>query len=484
MSKRKLAYVVYLDEVNCVVEGLTKAHYRLVHEELKIYVENYRHTGKFQIGAWDGKESNFQKDGFTFIYMLPTIIPILSDLGYVIEEVDDRKSPLLPPKVKIDKYLLQEHGIVLRDWQVEALQEIVDKGKGIIDATTGSGKTIFCAALCKIYGDDFRTLTIVPSEDLVKQTQETYCNVGLETGANYGKITKKKENMSKQHVVSTWQSLPNQRNNLEEFNLIIFDEAHVIGDVMYDILANELGDAQIRVALTGTVPKTKWKRQCLNCRIGNDIIYSVKAHELQKVGEVSSVEINLVPVKHEINLPDNEWETEFRYLNKNKHRIKTLVEYIDTFKSNNVLILVQAELGKKLSKELGLDFIDKDVDSEIRKQYYQKFETCPNNKLIATFGTVGTGISIDDIDTLLLIDAGKSESRVLQGIGRGMRLDGKDDHLVVHDLYASLYRNNILTNEIEEYSFSTNSHLKHRKRMYKKEKYPFKQKGELNVYVE
>jgi len=77
---------------------------------------------------------------------------------------------------------------------------------------------------------------------------------------------------------------------------------------------------------------------------------------------------------------------------------------------------------------------------KLRSEYYAKMDSEDRYWLVASYGVVSTGISMNDVSTLVLVDVGKNFPRVIQSIGRGLRLDGVENHLVVHDLYASMIK--------------------------------------------
>ena len=79
--------------------------------------------------------------------------------------------------------------------------------------------------------------------------------------------------------------------------------------------------------------------------------------------------------------------------------------------------------------------------------------------MVATFGTTSTGISINRIFNLVLLECGKSFTRVVQSIGRGLRMADDKDTAIIYDISSKM-------------KFS-NSHLNKRKQFYKKIEYPF-----------
>jgi superfamily II DNA or RNA helicase len=58
--------------------------------------------------------------------------------------------------------------------------------------------------------------------------------------------------------------------------------------------------------------------------------------------------------------------------------------------------------------------------------------------VIATFGIASTGISIDLIHHLVLVDAGKAFTRVIQSIGRGLRRGKGKTKVFVSDIFSQL----------------------------------------------
>lgn len=480
----KKAKLIIHDEINCIFKGLRSVDRKKVFKAINIFVEGARHTAGFQIGIWDGRDAHFDENtGATYVYMLDSILPILDDLGYELDFEDHRKEIPFTAET-IDKHLFDYVGITLRDHQVEAANLTFEHEKGFIAVATSGGKSLICAAISKIYDPAYRTLIITNSEKLVNQTYDDYVKVGLDVGKNHGKVRDKKGNMSKRHVITTWQALANQRDCLKEFDVFLYDEAHIMGDIMFDILSNELANAHVRIGLTGTVPKKKkqpFKREALCCHIGGEELIKVKAHELQNEGHIATVDIKMYSVRQEINLPDEEWSTEYKYLTTNRHRIHTIAEFIDALPKKNTLILCHPEQAKKLSEILDINFIDQGTKSTAREKYYREFENHNDYRLAATYGTVGTGISIDEIEQMVLIDVGKNETRILQGIGRGLRLDGITNHCSVYDLYAETWKPDKISKKLTRYGFSSGTHLRERKRIYKVEKYPFKKIGELNV---
>jgi superfamily II DNA or RNA helicase len=78
--------------------------------------------------------------------------------------------------------------------------------------------------------------------------------------------------------------------------------------------------------------------------------------------------------------------------------------------------------------------------------------------IIASAGIASTGISIDRIFCLVLLDTGKSFVKCIQSVGRGLRKKGDKSKIHVADIYSKL-----------KYA---KKHYKERKKFYEEAQYP------------
>jgi len=193
MIDRPQATVRILDEVNVVVRGLTSDHIDHLYKRYSVNAPNYFFHPKFKLGQWDGKIHYFHKTGKTYLYLVEEILPHLVKLGYGIK-LEDLRNTLTVNTHAIDDQIFSDinhldtgQPLRLRDYQVEAVNQLIKHGYGIVIAGTGAGKTLSCAALVKAYDiQGIRSLTIVPDQTLIRQTKREYINCGLDTGEYSG----------------------------------------------------------------------------------------------------------------------------------------------------------------------------------------------------------------------------------------------------------------------------------------------------------
>jgi superfamily II DNA or RNA helicase len=106
----------------------------------------------------------------------------------------------------------------------------------------------------------------------------------------------------------------------------------------------------------------------------------------------------------------------------------------------NTLVLVNSIAQGQQLQELieGSVFLYGGSDKHTRKDNYNQYADKDDVIVIATSGIASTGISIDRIFCLFLIDAGKSFIKCIQSVGRGLRKKGDKNFINVFDVYSKL----------------------------------------------
>jgi len=330
--------------------------------------------------------------------------------------------------------------------------------------------TLVTAAISKAFNNlDYNTITIVPSNDLVNQTFEWYVNCGLDVGKYCGND----KDIYHSNIVSTWQSLQNNPKLLQiaDIKTIIWDEAHgAKANVAKEILTTHAKHIPFKYGVTGTMPKSPTDILSLKVAIGN-VITTMSARWLMDNGYLTPVEIETFEIKEKAkeNFPD--YSAEKSYLAKNNDRLDVLADLIinQCEKYGNTLVLVNSiQFGEKLANMIeGAVFLHGGTSNDDRKEHYDMFETEHNLIVIATFGIASTGISIDRVMNLMMIDAGKSFVRAIQSIGRSLRQSDDKDIAHVADVYSSLKW--------------SKKHFKDRVKYYKEAEYPIV--GEYSLKV-
>lgn len=286
--------------------------------------------------------------------------------------------------------------------------------------------------------NDIRSIVIVPSDDLVKQTVETLrqglVDVGTYSGAS--------KDIHHSVVVATWQALQNNPTLVREFQCLICDEAHgAKAKVVGELINKAGGRIAYRFGFTGTMPKPEIDRLTLQGSIG-EVLFSITAAELIEMGYLSELEITPIETNEGLGEDFPDYASEKAFLSKCEARMDFLADYMiaKTEEHGNTLVLVNSVKQGKALQALIKDsvFLHGADDSATRSMWYNTFENRDDLIVIATFGIASTGISIDRIAHLALIDAGKSFTRSIQSIGRGLRKGRGKSYVHVSEIYSSL----------------------------------------------
>ena len=208
------AKLVILDEVNIKIENLNVSTRRKLVESLEFFLPYARHTPAYKLGRWNGKISFCDIGARSYLNLLDVLLPIIQNEGYEIEIDDQRISKQVFEFEEVDensyshilwpkKHIFADQPIKLKEHQVEIINSYLNNITGINIAPTGAGKTIVTAILSHKVEPYGRTIVIVPTKDLVTQTEEDYKNLKLDVGVFYGD----RKEYGKTHTICTWQSL-------------------------------------------------------------------------------------------------------------------------------------------------------------------------------------------------------------------------------------------------------------------------------------
>ena len=482
--------LIIKDEVNVKLEGLELGDRKTLMKMFEFEVPGARYLPSVRLGRWNGKSSFFSLGGATYINLLSEILPLLDQAGYDIELEDSRQyqntfnfdrvsEETFKHKVWPAKHIMAGQPVVLRDYQIDIINNFLANPQSIQEVATGAGKTLTTAALSLSVEQYGRSIVIVPNKDLVRQTEADYINLGLDVGVYFGD----RKEIGKTHTICTWQSLNNMMKAtkageaevsiidfIEDVVCVMVDEVHMAkADALKALLTGPMAHIPIRWGLTGTIPKAKHESMSLFVSLGN-VIGKLSASELQDRGVLAQCHVNIVQLKDDVEFTN--YQSELKYLTEDDRRLDAIANLINKVKdTGNTLILVdRISAGKELQRRLSdifsllkdapdVAFVSGETNLNERKENYDDFATATNKVFIATYGVAAVGINIPRIFNLVLLEPGKSFVRVIQSIGRGIRKADDKDEVVIWDITSSC-------------KFAKR-HLSQRKTYYKEAKYPF-----------
>ena len=167
----------------------------------------------------------------------------------------------------------------LYDWQKEAITSWYEKKFGIIEASTGSGKTWIALELLKSHSD-CKFLIIVPKRSLVTQWKEMIHNHLHLKALSFSE----KQYFSKNNILI--EVINTVIRNIDEINewqpnIIIYDEVHRYTGLHFNKalslqVEHSVNDFKGKLGLTATMPNKEIERQAYETLINTvgQVVYT------------------------------------------------------------------------------------------------------------------------------------------------------------------------------------------------------------------
>ena len=328
--------------------------------------------------------------------------------------------------------------------QINAVHHAMEKERCLLLSPTGSGKSLIIYSLLRYYLDKIpkskKVLIIVPTVSLVEQMFSDFADYsgknGWDVGKNCHKILSGASKITdKRVVISTWQSVFKQTEKyFEQFGAVIGDEAHLFKAKSLTSIMTKLKTCPFRVGTTGTLDGTQTHRLVLEGLFGR--AYEVtKTKELMEQKILSDLKIDCIVLQYPRE--DREmakrakYQDEIKWIIGSKRRNAFIADMCEKLKGNT-LVLFQfveghgAELHKLVEERVGstrkVFFVHGGTEAGEREDIRKIVEQEENAVIIASYGTFSTGISIRRLNNILFASPSKSRIRVLQSIGRQLRV--------------------------------------------------------------
>lgn len=306
-------------------------------------------------------------------------------------------------------------------------------------------------------------------------------------------------------IVGTYQSLSTwDKENFANIHTIIVDECHSakIASIKDNILPKLNPNICKRyLAFTGTMPDNDVDNLHLEAYFGPTVL-KLTANELQEEGSIAKIKIKMIKMLYSLEQSksyffDEDVKTggptrlraERAWIHSNPERNKFIKDICARFVGNIVILVESVDYAKFLVEWLGtieekkVHLIYGGTKRNDRNEIKEELKLDEDNHiLVATYETMSTGVSINNIMAVMFPDGGKSRIRIRQSLGRGLRLHPKKDHLVVFDFWDKLNKRYEKKDEngnvvVEGWpgpnSNIFDSHARIRKQIYENEKFPY-----------
>jgi superfamily II DNA or RNA helicase len=363
-----------------------------------------------------------------------------------------------------------------RDYQYDAFTHGVENKRSILLSPTGSGKSFIIYLLMRWYlhnhGD--KVLVIVPTTSLVEQLYSDFEDYGFDVEKNCHRIySGKDKETEKRIIISTWQSIYKLHPNwFWQFGAIFGDEVHGFKSKSLSSIMNKAKNAEYRWGTTGTLDGTQVHKLVLEGLFG-PVKRVTTTHELQAKDTLAKLKINIILFEYakEIckSMEGKSYHEEIDFIVSNEKRNRFIANLaVDRTGNTLVLFNLVDRHGKvlrdliqdRLKKGQRLFYVSGETKTSDREQIRNIVENQKNSIILASLGTFSTGINIKNIHNIIFASPSKSQIRVLQSIGRGLRKsdDGSDTILydIADDLHVGGKKNFTLLHSGERIKIYTN----------------------------
>lgn len=443
-------------------------------EYFSFFVPGYRFMPAFKNKVWDGKIRLFNSitnelNAGLYLY----VYKFCQERGYTLELTETEYGlPHSTQKIEDLESFFEQCNLPFtpRDYQSDAVQTALSAKRSILVSPTGSGKS-FIAYLLMQYvlnktEEKGKVLIIVPTTSLVEQLYSDFEEYGMNMDTIHKIYSGQDKDTKKRIIISTWQSIFKlHRKWFSQFSMVIGDECHGFKSKSLSSIMNKATEARYRFGLTGTLDGTQTHKLVLEGLFGP--VYNVtKTRKLQDEGTLAPLEITVLVMQYQDATKkantENDYQKEIEFLIKHEKR-NNFIRNLALNQKGNTLVLYQRvdSHGKplfnmirdKAAEDRKVFFVSGDVDTEIRESIRKIVETQKDAIIVASLGTFSTGINIKNLHNIVFASPSKSQIKVLQSIGRGLRKseDGSTTQLfdIADDLCWKSKKNFTIRHSVE-----------------------------------
>jgi len=422
-------------------------------EFFSFYVPGYKFMPAYRNRMWDGKIRLYnQTTGQIPAGLFPQVLSFaeLREYELEIEETEygnPNEGNKINPEFMMKFIDALKLPFKIRDYQFDAVCTGIQRKNAILLSPTGSGKSLIIYALMRYLISSFEqdVLVIVPTTSLVEQMYNDFKTYGYDVEKYCHRIySGKDKNTTKRIIISTWQSIYRfQPDWFSRFGAVFGDECHGFKSKSLTTIMNKCVEAEYRFGTTGTLDGALTHELVLQGLFGK--VYRVTStRELQDNDTLAKLNIRRIVldyndiIKKDFGKKTYQEEIEFIVTYQKRN---TFIKNLTLDLKGNTLVLYN--YVEKHDKPL-YNMIKDDVE-ESRKTFFVSGETAAtdreairaivekqkNSITVASLGTFSTGINIRNLHNIVFASPSKSQIRVLQSIGRGLRKtdDGKDTTL-------------------------------------------------------
>ena len=452
-------------------------------------VPGFKYMPAYRNKMWDGKIRLYNVvTGEIYMGLFPYIEEYLQNNGEDYELDDGLRNKREVARSVVQGFVrglrptLNGRRIKVRDYQIDAITHAIATNRALLISPTASGKSLIIYCLVRYYQMmELKTLILVPTTSLVEQMYKDFEDYGWSSGTYCQKIYQgHNKKVEKDVVISTWQSIHRMpRPYFRQFGAVFGDEAHLFKAKSLTGIMTKLDTCKYRFGLTGTLDGTQTHRLVLEGLFGK-AKYVVTTKELIDNKTLSNLKINCIVLEYSNEdaqiTKEFDYHEELEYIVTKTKRNNFLCGLMDYVNGNTLILFQFVEkhgeplyklIKDKYTEERKTFFVYGGVDTDTREQIREIVENETDAIIVASYGTFSTGINIRNINNIVFASPSKSKIRVLQSLGRGLRIGDKSKNLKLFDIADDFTLGNNRPN-------FTLRHFQQRLNIYKEQKFSYK----------
>ena len=412
-------------------------------EFFTFFAEGYKFMPAYRNKFWDGKIRLFDiKTREIYCGLLPYIIEFCKAEGRNYNlEID----PKLTANDTIEDLNFSTYSkqklITPHDYQIDSVKRVLGAKRGIIVSPTGSGKSlmIYLSLRWFLERSDKNVLVIVPTTSLVSQMNSDFIDYSYNDSSfsesDMHCIFSGKEKLNNQRVViSTWQSIYKMPEQwFRSFGMVIGDEAHGYKSKSLVSIMTKLKYCEYRIGTTGTIPDNAQVHKLVLEGLFGTVIQATTTKELMDQGTLAELKIKMLILKHPEDVRRNfkkNYQDEVDYIVRHEKRNNLIANLALDLEGNTLVLFNYVDKhGKPLFNLINtraadnrkIFYVSGETKTDVREDIRHIVESEEDAIIVASLGTFSTGINIRNLHNIIFASPSKSQIRVLQSIGRGLR---------------------------------------------------------------
>ena len=457
-------------------------------EYFSFYVPGYKYMPAYKSKRWSGKIRLFNQITRELnVGLYAHLKKFCADRMYPIELIDNPEYGHPENKNQVPhQELIKFQGELgmpfpLRDYQYDAVTHGIEQKRAILLSPTGSGKSFIIYNLMRWFMDAYdgqKILVVVPTTSLVEQMHKDFADYGFDPELCHKIYGGKEKVTDKQILISTWQSIYKfPAEWFEQFGCVFGDEVHLFKAKSLSGIMNKCINAPYRFGTTGTLDGTETNKLVLEGLFGPTKTVTL-TRDLQVQGTLAQINISILLLRYHNDvchmMEGKTYQEEMDYIVTNEKRNKLITNLALDQKGNTLVLFQFVEKHGKVLFDMMRDkaedgrkifYVSGEVDAADREQIRGIVEGQKDAIIVASLGTFSTGINIKNLHNIVFASPSKSQVKVLQSIGRGLRQSENGVATKLYDIADDLH--------IGSHKNFTLRHSAERIKIYSKEQFPY-----------